>query len=59
MAIHGKTWQYMLIHGNTQWYDKIDKKIIYLMSDTQGVVSQSPEPRAHDKSVWQYKRKIN
>ena len=22
------------------------------MSDTQGVVSQSPEPRAHDKKVF-------
>ena len=29
------------------------------MSDTQGVISQSPEPRAHDKSVQQYKREIN
>ena len=28
------------------------------MSDTQRVVSQSPEPRAHDKSAWQYRRKI-
>ena len=33
-------------------FSEIDKdKIIYLMSHTQGVVSQSPEPRAHDKSV--------
>ena len=29
----------------------VKDKIIYLMSDTQGVVSQSPEPQAHDKSV--------
>ena len=31
-------------------FSEIDK-IIYLMSHTQGVVSQSPEPRAHDKRV--------
>ena len=28
-----------------------EDKIIYLMSDTQGVVSQSPEPQVNDKSV--------
>ena len=28
------------------------------MSDTQGVVSQSPEPRAHDKSVLQYRNNV-
>ena len=35
---------------NSLAQDKIDK-VIYFMSDTQGVVSQSPEPWAHDKSV--------
>ena len=29
------------------------------MSNTQGVVSQSPEPQALDKSVSQYERKTN
>ena len=32
-------------------------KIIYLMSNTQGVVTQSPEPKAHVKSDWQLKTK--
>jgi len=28
------------------------------MSGTQGVVAQSPEPGAHDTSVWQKRKKI-
>ena len=32
-------------------------KIIYLISNTQGVVTQSPEPTAHVKSDWQLKTK--
>jgi len=29
------------------------------MSRTQGVVSWSPEPGAHDASVWQAKKTMN
>ena len=47
---HIKQLSVVEIYDSSLAQDKIDK-VIYLMSDTQGVVSQSPEPRAHDKSV--------
>ena len=31
--------------------------VFYLMSGTQGVVTQSPEPGAHDARVWQNLKK--
>ena len=59
---YGRDEQSAMVGDTTLFFAKIKSwtdKIIYLVSDTQGVVSQSPEPRAHNKSVWQYKRKIN
>ena len=40
----------LLIHMNLSSYISISISIIYLPSGTRGVVAQSPEPGAHDKS---------
>jgi len=42
-----------------QSQDRIRIRIIYLMSGTQGVVTQSPEPGAHDiKCLTELKKKL-